>query len=394
MGLFVVRQGLIAAGTWGLFFAAFRLAAVVSTFFVFLPSELRAISLPVGSRMAALPSSVRRGTRWALYSAPIVGIAALLVLVSRQDGVAMGDLIAFTVSGIVCCVLSPVQDHLRRMLHLDHNSSRAAATSIVHGVVTLTALPAVSQLMSAAWAPFTALAIGNLFSLLVGLRLAGRAHPDHADGQPEATTSRELLTQELLFQAGDLLANGVVWSLAGPTLLGQAENARLVARPLAVLTEGIRLTLGLPIVEAARRGEVEEVRRAATRFRRLTLWLGIPFLVVTAWGWPGNPMSWLVPDAYGITGLAALTVAANVGLGLLSPERNRLLGRGRYRDLLRTEWGGTFARLAVTASAPLTRAFAIPVGLGALVVGRWVGYSRALAQPPEEATDHRLTEEE
>jgi len=379
VGLYVVRQGLVLAGSWGLFFAAFRVAAVVSTFFVFVPSELKALRLPVGNRMATLSDSLRHGSRWALYASPIVGLPILLGLASRPEGLAASDLVAFGASGIVCGFLSPIQDHLRRMLHLDHASPRAAATSIVYGLVTVAALPVVKLLLGVAWAPFTALAIGNLVSLLVSVRLAGRPHPDHAGREPELTTSRELLTQEVLFQAGDLLANGVVWSLAGPTLLGYAENARLVARPVIVLTEGIRSTLGLPIVEAAQRRDAAGAKRAAVRFRRLTLWLGIPYLLATGWAWPGNPLSSVAPDAYTITGLAVTTVAANVALGLLSPERNQLMGRGNYRGLLQSEWGGTFARLVVTASAPITKAFAIPVGLGALVIGRWIGYTRALA---------------
>ena len=71
-------------------------------------------------------------------------------------------------------ILSPVQDHLRRVFHLADQSWRAAATSAVQfGVATVClAVGYFAFDVPAAWLPFGSLAVANAASLTAGFALA------------------------------------------------------------------------------------------------------------------------------------------------------------------------------------------------------------------------------
>src|SRR5690606_5281466 len=127
-----------------------------------------------------------------------------------------------TVTTAICTFLSPVQDHLRRMLHIGERSWLATAISVIQVAMTaLAVVVAVRLEVPAAWIPFGALAVANLVSLAVGgamLGLSARSEPPDAPAlQLSALVSsgKWLLVGGLLGPAIFFVASGLVTHLAG-----------------------------------------------------------------------------------------------------------------------------------------------------------------------------------
>jgi O-antigen/teichoic acid export membrane protein len=365
-------------GAYALFFSAFVLAAVVPAQLILSPAAFATVSASaIGiERLGLLRQTWRLGTLPAAIAA-IVASAAAWFSAEAPDSV----LWALAVTTTTCSIVSPLQDHLRRILHLANISWYAALVSLVQLCSVFGALAFFEVVgVGPIWRPFGALTLANVVSLAVGVALAYRRSREPTLPRYQAghlmRSGRWLLLQEAAITSAVFVSSAVVTQLAGPEALGHAEAARIVAQPLFVLTAGLSSVLWPQSIEAGATRSREAARRTARPFTRFLVAAGLLYGAVTAGPWGGNPLAALVPQAYTVTGLVPLTVVAYVLLGLPFLSRAELIGAGRERIL---PWIGMFAgtlQCVAAVSALWIEAFARP--LGAIIFGTVVafGYRR------------------
>jgi O-antigen/teichoic acid export membrane protein len=167
----------------------------------------------------------------------------------------------------------------------------------------------------------------------------------------------------------------IITRLAGAEVLGYAEAARIVAQPLYVLTIGLSASLWPRSMEAA----AGRSRGAARHIARLTaaviVLAGVLYGATTIVPWWGNPLGTLIPQAYVVEGLVALSVLGFVVVGVSFPPRTELIGAGMERSLAGVALLAGALQCAAAFSAVWIGPFARPVGLTlfatVLVLGCW-----------------------
>lgn len=379
IGLFAARSLTPAElGIYALCFRAVFLGGVVPSHGVFLPSENLLVTLPSMHRLAAMRQTLRIGTPAALLSALLVSLWVIMA----PAGTSPQALLALTLTGVAAAFFSPVQDHVRRMLHLSGVSRVAALVSLVQvAVVVVSLLVARAAGIAIWWAPFGALALANLVSLVVGVAVGRRAVTAEA---PPAILRREeirrsgrwLVSLALLDAASVFAVAAVVAHIAGPSALGYAEAARIAAHPVMVLAWGLSAVLGPGSVRAARERQLEAARRIRRTFAGILGLAGALSLLVLTTNWWGNPMAWLLPTAYVVPGLAGLSILAYLANGLGYPFWSELLGGRRERRIAGAELQGALVRLIFAGTAAVTRAYAVPLSLLGFGLTRWLAFYR------------------
>lgn len=377
VGLFAARVlSLPLLGVYAVFFTAYITAPVVPTQLLFLPAEINVLAGPLASRPRVLRQTLLPGTILAVL-AGVVALSAALVGMRNADPQA---LIALAATAGVTTVVSPLQDHVRRVLHLSTMSYRAAAVSVIHAAVTGAAvLGLVTADVPAPWIPFGALAVGNAVSTLVGIGLA-RA----TDSQPLPRLQRWHLLQAgrwlvvlgLLPPAAQFASNIIVHVLAGPATLGQFEAARVAAQPLFVMMNGLSAVLSPRLLEGGVRQRGDMARSAFVLFEFLLIAVGVAYLLVAAVEWPLNPVAYLLPRAYEVKGLLAVAIVGATLTGLAQPSRAELIGAGKARRLTMLEGVANALQCAAAATAPVTGAFSRAAGTVAAGLVSWVTFRR------------------
>lgn len=378
VGLYAVRAlDAAALGAYALVFTAFNLLAVVPAQLLFVPAETAAAGVSRAARGGLAAHSLRAG----LPAAALAALALPAWMLAAPGGVAARDAAALTATAAACTLLSPVQDHLRRMLHVAGRSGAAALVSAVHLAAAGAGLLLAAALsLPVAWIPFGALAAANALSLGVGTAFvrAGGPAPPELRVRVLLDSGRWLLAAGIIGPASAFAAAGIVGQLAGAAALGVAEAARVIGHPVLVLATGLSAVLGPRSVRAARDGDRAQARRVAVRFQLLTLGGGGLYLALFSTPWALNPLPPLVPRAYAAGGLAAVAILSAMANGALFPSRSELLGLERAAAVARTDGAGAAVRVGVAATAGATGAFAVPLGFLALGLARWAGYRRAL----------------
>jgi hypothetical protein len=380
VGIVAVRSlGPETLGGYAFVFTAFLLAALVPALLVFTPLEIRAVSLPEGARLGTLRSSLRWGLPGGALAA--LGVTAWLPFATR---IPPADVVALTSTAAVAASLSPLQDHIRRLLHFAAASWSAAAISAVHLVAAVGTIALLLHTgVSRAWIPFGALAAGNLVSLLAGLGLSHqglRVAPTHsAPGLLDLVRpGRWLLLAEIVPGGAAFATSAIVTQLGGPALLGYAEAARVAGQPVLVLAAGMAVVFAPRSIIAARSGHLTAARQVSRLFGALVTTAGLAYLAWVSMDWWGNPVIGLLPRAYVFAALPAVTILANIIVGVATPLRTELVGGGRGPTLVVIECAGNAARIVVAGFTGLLGAFAVPGGLLALGLVRWAGAHRAL----------------
>lgn len=361
-GLVAVRildvEGLAA---YALLSSTFLIASQLPAELIFNPSQVLAIDLPVATRLGMLRHSIRRGFVAAAISALFVPLGVGPILGS----VSVRDLIPMSLSATALSVVSPLQDHIRAMLHLSGRSWIAAATSAIHLVgtgVTLVVLYQGYPLL----APFGALTVGNVLSVVVSILWVLRLQA------PSVTKPR---FGELRVLGGWLLATGfartalgygtrsIIGLMAGIPSLGFLEGSRIVAQPIFVITQGLIAQVGPKSTEAGATRDSYAASRWRLRFVVLLSLIALPYALVTAASWPGNPFSELAPRAYAIPGLTATMLVAVWLTAVLRPLKAEMLGARLQRPLAYlTIWLGLI-EIAIAFTAIQIGAFAAPIGM-------------------------------
>jgi O-antigen/teichoic acid export membrane protein len=386
----VVRFDDVDRGAYALFFAAYLMGELIANEWVFTPAEVESISVPASKRLSFLPRSLTLGLAPCLIGSLASLVALALALSYTSVPVAVG----LTMSSALLTVLSPMQNHVRRMLHIGARSSIAAAMSLVQFVVVLGGVW-IGTLVGfpLAWLPFGALAVANAVSIMFGLWLARQELRRDA---PRRLGFRQLSLRGVWFVlngAASAIAGFVVAaaisSLAGPEDLGYAESARIVAQPILVFATGLTAVLGPRVMQAGLERDAGQSRSVNRLYATLLLASGLAYLLAVGWDWGWNPVVDIVPSAYVLTGLVALAVAANAGASTTFLQLHELAGAGRERLLAAIGWFSSVFVVAGGLTAGVTGAYARSIGMIGGSSTRFVSQRRALRSLYGESQDAR-----
>lgn len=380
-GLFAIRiLEPSALGAYALVFTAFSLLTVVPAQLIFIPAEAAAASFSRDERAGVVPHTLRTGLLAALAAAVLLPAWIL----AAPPGIPVSALTALTVTGALCTLVSPLQDHLRRMLHVAGRSTEAMRVSAIHLALVLVAAAAGLRMeANGAWVPFGALAAANLLSLAAGLfflRGAGdaRAADPGLAMRTLALKGRWLVLASLIGPAAAFVVALVVGHLAGVATLGLAESARVIGGPVTVLATGLSAVLGPRSIRSARARMSGEAARVATRFHLLVAAAGGLYLAWMGFTWALNPLAVLVPRPYTVPGLAAAAILAAVAHGGVFARRPELVGLERTRTIARIDVMGAVLRVALSTSALLVGPFALATALAGQAIFRRTAYRLAL----------------
>jgi O-antigen/teichoic acid export membrane protein len=362
-------------GAYALFFSAFVFALVVPMQFVLVPAELAALSAVHRERLALVRQSWRIGIPTSAATAVVASVAAMLA--AEASARVLWPLALTTTA---CATLTPLQEHVRRVLHMAGISWHAAMVSVVQvgGVVAALALLAWTG-APAAWRPFGALTIATALSLGAGLLLASRRQPlSTLPRYAVAALMRSgkwLLAIEAITAGATFLASVIVSRLDTPAALGYAEAARIVGQPMFVLAVGLSAVLNPRAMEAGAGRDRAAARHVARPYTALLAAVGLVYAALTVAPWWGNPLARLVPQAYVVAGLVPATVASFVLFGLPIIPRSELTGARRERVLPQVGLVAGVLQCAAALSAVWIGAFARPLGVALFAAVLLVGYA-------------------
>ncbi len=367
-------------GVYALFFASFLVATIVPFTLSFLPGEVRLLGQPKEGQLAGYRLTLPTGVPVALVSSLLV----LLAWIPARDA-ELSLLGPLALTAVIAAILSPIQDHVRRVMHLAGRSWLAAMTSVVQlAVAAVFITGGVLVDLDPAWVPFGALVAANIVSMTVGFALArGTAVP--AEGDPYSLRSlaapgRWLAGVAVIQLGAAFVAASIVDITAGSEALGFAEAARIAARPLLVFVGGVSAVLNPPSLLAGRERNRSEGMRLARISKFVVLVPGFVFLVWMGFDWPGNPMRWLVREAFTIEFLTALTIVNNILWGMLFSEDSQLVGGRRERDIFKIYVVAALVQIPIAFTAPVTKSFALVLSLLGFAVVRYVGFRWSIKQ--------------
>jgi O-antigen/teichoic acid export membrane protein len=363
-------------GAYALFFSAFVFAAVIPTQLILIPAEIATIGSAGTRRLGLMQQS------WRLTGTTTVAAALLASTIAYASARAPRDVLwALMVTTTICTVVSPLQDHTRRTLHLAGASWRAAAVSLVQ---LLTAVVGLIMLRAAGvgdvWCPFGALALANTLSLGTAFMLTRRERRG-PPLQPYKTSSlmrsgRWLVLLELIPPVAGFLSYAVMTQVAGPSAVGYAEAARIVSQPVFVLTVGLNAVIGPRSAEAALARDHNRAKSLNRSFGAILAAASLAYGALTAIPWWGNPLGVLVPKAYVVPGLVTASVLALLAGGLVFPYRAELVWSGRLTPLPPVALlAGAFQCMAAL-TAGWIGGFARPLGSAIGGVVLMLGYGR------------------
>ncbi len=361
-------------GTWALFFNAFIMAAVVPTQLLFSPAEIASLPYVGRRRLGLLDQSLSLGCLPAVGAAVLGTLAAMVGSAGAPGAV----VVPLALTCVLCTAVSPVQDHVRRLLHFAGVSWRAATMSVVQLVTVLGSLLLLTWLrVPTPWLPFGALLAANVVSLCVGLILAA----EWRNYEPiERLVVRDLFRfgRWLLLvgftpAAAWFLSGVLVTRLAGAATLGYVEAARVVSMPVFVLVMGLSAVLTPRLMEAAAERRSDRARLASLAFRIIIAVSGVLYLLAVGFRWRLNPVRLLLPNAYAVQGVVSLMIVGQLLQGVVQPPRAELMGAGRVGLLFRLSVAASLPLCLIAATADVTGAFAAPLGLVVQgIVGLWL----------------------
>lgn len=367
-----------AVGVYAIVFRAFTLIALLPTNLVCRPIELGTLRRAPAERLGVIETSVLRALSLSVPVGLVLVAATLIMATTVGAGFEVWLPLGLTAAGLA--VVSPVQDHLRRLLHLADKSMQAGLVSAIH-LLTVLAVLGVGwgTGLPASLLPFGALLVANLTSLSIGYWRLNRtdAAPWEVGSLPSLMREgRWLLTQEASPVTTTFLSNLLVAGL-GLEVLGIAEATRVVAQPVRVLGEGIARTLEPRSMEAALRRERSRSMRLRRQFWLAYLPAGALFAVWVLPKWPLNPFVSITPAAYALEGLLALQISALVVSQSSLPIKGEALGLRRFRALTKVDLSASGLRLlTVVTLVGLLGAYVLPVsnlvGASTLLLGRIV----------------------
>ncbi len=360
----VTLLGEAERGVYGVFFTAFMLGGILVSELVYVPAQVVAVAEKRPDRLAMTSRALRLGILPGIAGALVAVIAGLLI----WDEASTETVVALVASTGLTIVISPMQNHVRKMLHIAERSWDAAKVSIAQLLVVATAVPTMMATpVNRAWIPFGSLAIANILSLSFALVLA---RPEQSTGQQQSLVFRELaisgrwlVLRAALPAAFAFAAANVLVALVGPVIYGYAEAARQVAQPVIVIATGLVSVLGPHSMRASMSFDSHTSWRTWRAYGLAIAGSGIAYALVVGGDWSLNPMKYIVPAAYEVAWLVPVTILANVISAAAMLLISELIGAGRAKLLAGLSAATSPALLIVALTANTTEAFARPLGL-------------------------------
>jgi len=382
-------------GVYGLFFSGFVLAGVVPAQLIFTPIEVRLNTEYETVQMKSLPRSTILGGLPALLASLLV-VAFVIAVAGGENDL----LFAVGATTVVASTLSPIQDHVRRVLHQASRSSWALMTSVCQFGTILVAIVVMNLLgVEAHWIPMGALGIANAASLAVGLCLARRAAA--ADATPpmqlrESTRVGRWLMYATLAQSGALfLALLLIQRVSGSSEVGFYEASRQISQPVWVLGTGLMAVMRPPVMRAAESRVASLARRTKRQFFGLLAAAAGGWILVAGLNWSLNPVRFVLDEvrpeiadkAFAISGLVAgITLGAALWSMTLILAAELTAG-DRERGVFKAHLAGSVLMLIIVAGlAGTLGAWALPIGVvaqSALAAYIYRTEVRALYAKPE-----------
>jgi len=350
-------------GVYGIFFTAFILGGVLIADLVYVPSQVIAVAQDEGQRLDGL----RRSIRLALLPSLAASLIAIVAAALTQDLTNTPVLVALTLTTGVTIVVSAMQDHVRRMLHIADRSWNAASVSAVQLAGVAVMIPTLmASGLNRAWIPFGSLCFANMISVSAGLWMAG-AHRRIAKDLPFrfrdlARSGKWLVMRSAIPSGAAFLSANIITRLAGPEAYGYAEAARQVAQPVTVLALGLTAVLGPRAIRAGMQTDTAAANRGRRVYALLILTASLAYVIVAGPDWVGNPMSYIVPKAYDVPWLVVATVGANVIAAMVLLLTNEVLGAAKERILALLAAISSPALIIAALTAASTESFARPLG--------------------------------
>ena len=387
VGLFAIRRLSPAAlGAYALAFTAVSLAGIIPAQLLFAPLEVAAVSRPASGRLRFLRATLRL----ALLPTLSVGLLVAGWTPFAPKEVPGPVILGLTVTGIVFAGLSPVQDHVRSMLHIAGQSWIAATVSTIHVLVVVVGILLFLETgIPPWWCPFGVLAVANLVSLAAGVAMGRGREPAPSSASVSTTAAASppdprfrdvsrlggwLLLVGLIPNVATFFASALVARLAGAAMLGYAEAARLVAMPMLVVARGLSAVLGPRLMDAARLRDRSAAHQLSALFVRLMVGGGALYFVVVGHDWVLSPFAWLTPKAYRLAGLVALAVISHVLQGLAYPGRVQMMGTHQGAALAKLEVLINALRIALAPLAALIGPYIIPLSDSMMALMRVTAY--------------------
>ncbi|MCP3973259.1 MAG: hypothetical protein GY720_02060, partial [bacterium] len=230
--------------------------------------------------------------------------------------------------------------------------------------------------------PFGALAIANALSLTTGIVLGDAFRQQPLDEPLRFLTlardGRWLLLQSSFPSVAHFAVATIIAALAGAEALGYAEAARVVAQPVLVLATGLTAVLSPRAMEAAMHRDLASARHTRRVYMAVMTGGGLLYIAAAAAPWALNPMQYLVPSAYVISGLVAVTIVANLISAAMYIDVNELLGAQKARAMAGIAIFTSPILVVLAFTATVTEAFARPLGNGLRDVFQVIRYRTTL----------------
>jgi O-antigen/teichoic acid export membrane protein len=266
------------------------------------------------------------------------------------------------------------------MFHVSKRSWLAATMSAIHFLITAVSLT-VGLRTDPLWAPFGALAIGNVASLGFAALATGRIAP----GTFPRPSQNEVfaLGGWLLFTgfartSSSYIARVLLNSIVGIAALGHVEAARVVAQPINVLALGLMAQVGPRLTQAGASGHRDDAKRWRRRFFFLLATIALPYALLTAAPWSTNPLASITPRAYEAPGLTAAMLIAVITTCVLRPLRAELLGTRLQRKIAGVSAISSVIEILVVFAGGLVGSFVMPIGVFVGAIAAAVLYNRIL----------------
>lgn len=368
-------------GAYGVFYPAFITLSVIPQSSAYTPAELASVAIDRPRRVELLPQSLRAGLVPALLAALFIPAVLLLPSADAVEGSRLG----FVLTAMLLVVVSPTQDHIRRMLHQAGRSWSAASTSAVQVlVVGLALVIGVTSHAPKDWVPFGALGIANVISAVYGVRKAKQpAAVPALDGVAPAEPPLRIRLIDLLRSSGGWMVMAGVFTTAGSFInmavlqgvvgsdaVAHGEGARVLAQPVTVLVIGLLAVLNPELMEATIKRDARKLLKVYGGFWALMAIVIGAWTLLVGFEWPFNPLPRLQPRAYEVHGLLPLTIIAEGAGYSVLPLLTMVYAAGRAKS-------ATVASLiSVVVAASVTAMTAKHYGPFALI---WCGAATILA---------------
>ena len=238
------------------------------------------MSYPIVDRLRRAPETLGMGLRTSIVGSMACVAAAAL----GRDLTDPEFLWMLTITAMITTILSPLQDHMRRLLHISDLSWRAATVSIVQFGVTAASLTVMWLVdVPVALMPFGSACARQRRVLTVGLVL-GKVFDQEPLARPASILAARK-RREVAPRPGrhpvtcQFAVAAIVAAIAGATILGYAEAARVVAQPVLVFATGLTAVLAPRAMRSAMDVDISVARQTRGLYLGLMSIAGMLYLV-------------------------------------------------------------------------------------------------------------------